>query len=151
MPTKKKYSPGYQQLLKDINASPALLSVLYDMGILPELVDDKKTRSSRECMIALMIGYKAGRLEAKSKPAAVPDQEHHFCHFPAEYQKTVVMLKHCFTNKAGQLFVGNLVGAMVDFCPICGIKAQTPASKYPAPILEKYREENHKSTEGMKS
>jgi hypothetical protein len=65
MPTKKKFSPGYQQLLKDVNASPALLSVLYDMGLLPELVDDKKTRSSRECFIALMIGFKAGTVDAQ--------------------------------------------------------------------------------------
>ncbi len=66
MPKAKKFSPGYQQLLKEINASPALLSVLYDMGILPELVDDKKTRSSRECMIALVIGFKVGVTDALS-------------------------------------------------------------------------------------
>ncbi len=70
---KKKFSPGYQKLLKVVNDSPALLSVLYDMGLLPELVDDKKTRSPRECFIALMIGYRVGKIDAQrdAKPSVV--------------------------------------------------------------------------------
>jgi hypothetical protein len=65
-PRAKRFSPGYMRILAAISASPPLLSALYDTGLLPEVVDDKLTRSSRHCMLAFYAGWVAGRAASRS-------------------------------------------------------------------------------------
>jgi hypothetical protein len=56
-------SPGFQRLLTEINASPGMISALYDLNLLPEQVDNRPTRSSRELLIAFAMGWKARMIE----------------------------------------------------------------------------------------
>lgn len=57
MSKRRKNSPGFLKLLAYVNATPDIVSGLYDLGILPEQVNGKKTASSEMLMIAFVSGY----------------------------------------------------------------------------------------------
>lgn len=53
-------SEQYKALLDEINASPVLTGVLYDLNLLPETVNDEPGFTSRRAMIAVVFAYKTG-------------------------------------------------------------------------------------------
>lgn len=57
----KKPSKAYQDILAYINATPDLISLLYDLNLLPEVVQDDP--HGRREMIACYFGYRAGKSE----------------------------------------------------------------------------------------
>lgn len=52
-----KRSKAYMAVLDIINNDPELISALYDLNLVPELVDDKKGYASRQLMLAFVLGY----------------------------------------------------------------------------------------------
>lgn len=61
----RKYSEGYLSIVKLINNTPILVSALYDLNLLPELVNDKKRHTSEQLMMAVVMGFKLGKGEPK--------------------------------------------------------------------------------------
>ncbi len=53
-----KPSAEYTKILAYINAEPTLLSLLYDLNLLPEMV--KEDKADRRAMLACYFGYRVG-------------------------------------------------------------------------------------------
>ncbi len=96
----------------------------YDEAIRAMLSSIWKTQETHEQTMRRLLAAALPHLPPQRIPC---DDEHHFCHFKDEDQVPIT-LKHCFTNKGGHLFMGNVFGVTVNFCPICGKKARTPVS-----------------------
>lgn len=55
----KDHSAVYRKILAYINAEPRLLSTLYDLNLLPELVEHDHMQ--RRAMLACYFGYRVGK------------------------------------------------------------------------------------------
>ncbi len=53
-----KPSPGYSELLAYINTTPSLISMLYDLNLLPETVSDIDKISTRQAMLAVVLAHR---------------------------------------------------------------------------------------------
>lgn len=58
MRNKPSPSPECVKILKYINSTPRLLSLLYDLNLLPELVE--RDPANKRAMIACYFGYRVG-------------------------------------------------------------------------------------------
>lgn len=58
-PVRHMPSKQYQKILAYINQTPDLLSLLYDLNLLPEVVQDIPT--DRRLMVAVYLGWRAAK------------------------------------------------------------------------------------------
>lgn len=54
----KEPSPAYKDMLAYINATPRLLSLLYDLNLMPEQVEHDP--ANKRAMLACYFGYRVG-------------------------------------------------------------------------------------------
>lgn len=68
MSEKQPPSQAYLAMLDYINNTPDLISSLYDLDLLPEQVNDKKTATNKMCMMAFVWGYQMAKGDLPKGP-----------------------------------------------------------------------------------